>query len=103
MANDPRPKLPIHDRVASTTNIARAWLMELDMRAEQVTVRGPTLELILTEFISMAEPHHAQEVREKQSRSVRELVAQVETAERNRDEDQQQSDGRPQQSRRAWG
>lgn len=95
--------LPIHDHLASTVNIARAWLHEIDMRAEQVTVRGPTLELVLTEFVNLAEPRPAQDLREKQSRSVRELVAQVETAERNRDEDQQQSDGRPQQSRRAWG
>jgi hypothetical protein len=95
--------LPIHDKLASTVNIARAWLLELDLRAESVTVRGPTLEMLLSEFVTLAEPRPAQEAREKQSRSVRELVAQVETAERNRDEDQRQSDDRPQPPRRAWG
>jgi hypothetical protein len=95
--------LPIHDTLASTVNIARAWLHELDLRAENVTVRGPTLDLLLREFVNLAEPRPVQEARDKQSRSVRELVAQVETAERNRDDDQRQSDGRPQQPRRAWG
>lgn len=95
--------LPVHDRLASTINIARAWLLELDMRAEQVTVRGPTLEMVLSEFIALAEPRPSQEAKQRQERSVRELVAQVETAERNRDEDQRQSDGRSQPPRRAWG
>ena len=73
---------------------------------QQISGSGVTdfsIDVADREFVALAEPRPVQEARDKQSRSVRELVAQVETAERNRDDDQRQSDGRPQQPRRAWG
>jgi hypothetical protein len=59
--------------------------------------------LLLDTLVELAEPKVAETQRQEQDRSVRQLVAQVETAVKERDEDEQQASGGQEPRRRAWG
>lgn len=97
--------LPVHDTLASTANLARAILGGLDRAKISAEVQTATLVLLLETLIGIAEPR-APERAENLQRTVRSLVAQVTTAEKERDEDRWQERGGdppPTQPRRAWG
>jgi hypothetical protein len=96
------PALPVHNQTASVANLARMVLGSIDRKREVSTVQTASLVLMLETLIELAEPR-AEAVREAQVRSVRQLVAQVETAVRDRDDDQRQERGEKSPSRRVWG
>ena len=102
-SRDPSPPLPVHNTTASITNLARSVLTAVDARSEKTQVQTATLVLLLNALVDMAEPRVVAQARETQERSVRQLVAQVETAVKERDEDQQQAAGGTEPRRRAWG
>jgi hypothetical protein len=91
-----------HNTTASTANLARSILTSLDHRRVITEVNTATLALLLGTLIDLAEPRAAAEVAEAAQRTVRSLVAQVTTAERDRDEDLHQERGSD-PPRRAWG
>jgi len=90
-----------HDVTASTANLARSILVSLDQRRLTTEVNTATLALLLSTLLDLAEPRAAERAEEMQ-RTVRSLVAQVTTAERDRDEDRQQERGGDPPPRRAW-
>ena len=97
--------LPVHDTLASTANLARSILGGLDRSKINAEVSTATLVLLLETLIGISEPR-APEREENLQRTVRSLVAQVTTAEKERDEDRWQEKGGdppPAQPRRAWG
>lgn len=97
--------LPVHDTLASTANLARSILTSLDRNRLNIEVPTATLALLLEALVGIAEPR-APERAENLQRTVRSLVAQVTTAEKERDEDRWQEKGGdppPAQPRRAWG
>lgn len=98
-------RLPVHDVSASTANLARLILQGLDRSKLDTSVPTATLALLLESLVGVMTPNVPARV-EAQQRTVRDLVAQVTTAERERDEDRWQERGGdppPQTPRRAWG
>ena len=92
-----------HNAMASTANLARSILVSLDQRRLTTEVNTATLALLLGTLLDLAEPRAAAEAAEAAQRTVRSLVAQVTTAERDRDEDLHQERGGDPPPRRAWG
>jgi hypothetical protein len=94
--------LPVHNTTATTANLARMVLGTVDLTRETTTVQTATLLLLLEHLIDLAEPRR-EESAENRNRTVRQLVAQVETAARDRDDDQRQASGAEPPPRRTWG
>lgn len=94
--------LPVHNEIASLANLARNVLSCVDLRREITPVQTATLVLICHTLIDLAEPQ-IEVRRETQDRTVRQLVAPVETAIRHREEDEHQAKGGEPPPRRAWG
>lgn len=95
--------LPVHDVTASAANLARSILSSLDRRRLNSEVPTATLVLLLETLVEMATPRATADRAEGLQRTVRSLVSQVTTAERDRDEDQRQERGGEPSPRRAWG
>ena len=61
--------LPVHDKAASTANLARMLREGLDLRSDTTSVRTATLKLLLDTLIAFSEPRH-----EKQDTQARATV-----------------------------
>jgi hypothetical protein len=95
--------LSVHNEIASIANLARTVLSCVDPRQEKTPVQTATLVLICETLIDLAEPQ-IETRKESQDRTVRQLVAPVETAIQQREEDDHQAKGgEPPKPRRAWG
>lgn len=94
--------LSVHNVPASVANLARMILQGLDRTRETSVVPTVTLALMLETLVDLAEPKRREHA-EKQARTVRDSIASFATAERERDEDQQQERGGEPPKRRAWG
>lgn len=49
--------LPVHDRLGSAVNLAKATLLTLDARNIETPVQTETLRLLLEMFIGLAQPN----------------------------------------------
>jgi len=85
--------VPLHNEAASLANLARTVLSSVDRRRLETPVQTETLVLLLNRLIDLLEPRQAGELAQVADKSVRQLVASVETAIRNRDEDEWQARG----------
>lgn len=94
--------LPVHDTTATAANLARSILGSLDRSRLNTEVQTATLALLLETLVGLAEPR-APERAENLQRTVRSLVAEVVTAEKERDEDRWQERGGEPPPRRVWG
>jgi hypothetical protein len=96
--------VPIHNELASIANLARTVLSCVDRRQETTPVRTESLVLLLTTLIDMADPKKAGEVAVAADKSVRQFIAQITTAERDRDDDQHQARGgeKPGPRKQSW-
>jgi hypothetical protein len=95
--------LPVHNENASVANLARTVLSCVDPARETTSVRTASLVLLLRTLIEMADPRPSQELAQVADKSVRQFIAQVNTAERDRDDDQYQARGGEKPARKAWG
>lgn len=98
------PALPVHNESASVANLARTVLSCVDPTQETTRVQTASLVLLLKTLIEMADPRPSLDVGQVAERSVRQHIAQIETAVRDHQEDQYQAEGgdKP-KPRRAWG
>lgn len=96
--------LLVHNETASIINLARMVVGSIDESHEATPVQNGTLRLICEALIDLAEPKAVSDARDKQAKNVRDLVTPLETAIRNRDEDDSQARGGGTPKRRAaWG
>ena len=94
--------LPVHNLNGSLASLARTVLSSVDRRRLETPVQTESLVLLLTKFIELAEPKQSEDVGTKADKSVRQLLAQVETAIKDRDEDAYQAKGGESPKRKAW-
>lgn len=66
--------LPVHDRTASTAQLAKAMLMDLDRSRETTPVRTATLELLLKTIVEMATPASFGRASEEARRTVSSMI-----------------------------
>lgn len=85
--------VPLHNEAASLANLARTVLSSVNRRQLETPVQTETLVLLLNRLIDLLEPKQSGELAQVADRSVRQLVASVDTAIRNRDEDAWQARG----------
>jgi len=85
--------VPLHNESASLANLARTVLSGVTRSQLTTPVQTETLVLLLNRLIDLLEPRQAGELAQVADKSVRQLVASVETAIRNRDEDEWQARG----------
>jgi hypothetical protein len=95
--------MPIHNEDATIANLARNTLTMAN--GEFTLIQTETLRLLMNKLIEKCESKNAMIVEETQDRTVRQFIARVQTAERDRDEDDQQRRGggdAPSAKRRSW-
>jgi hypothetical protein len=79
-------RLPIHNNEASVASLARTILASVDRSKITTSVQTEALLLILNTFLNRFQPLDHEKVQETSERNVKELVAKIETAQRERDE-----------------
>jgi hypothetical protein len=78
---------PVHDQTASVVSLAKTMRMSLDRRKVETSVRTESLILVLETFLALAQPGSHQKIADSATRSVSDLVRQIENASQRRDED----------------
>ena len=87
----------IHNEDATLSNLARNVLTTLS--GEHSLVQTETIRLLLNKLIERLEPKQMATVEESQDRTVRNFIARITTAERDRDEGQRDGETAP---RKSW-
>ena len=78
--------LPVHDEVASVVSLARTVLSGVDRRRFTTEVQTESLILLLNTLVALATPSVHQKVDDAAGRTIKQLVASVETAIHDRDD-----------------
>lgn len=76
--------MPIHDRTASTVNLAKSWLFTLDRSKIDTAVPTETLRLWLETLIDLGTPSSAHEVGDSAARTVMGMTVRATEAEKAR-------------------
>ncbi len=74
--------LPIHDRLASTVNLAKSWLMTLDARQVETQVPTETLRLWLNTLVEIATPAQTRDLGDEAKKTVMSAMVQMTEAHR---------------------
>lgn len=80
----PHQLVPVHNQTASIASLAKTMLMSVDRKQVETTVQTESLVLILSTFLTLASRGADQQHVEPITRSMKELVSAVETAQRER-------------------